>query len=139
MSQENVETVRRLFEAVASRDSETVLSLYHPEVEWDGSRSRWAEVLPGDGRYTGHEGIRRFSRQYFEIWESFQDTAEELIDAGDHAVVSVVTSRGLGRSSGVEVEFPGNAGVWTVVDGKIVRVVWFPSREEALEAVGLRE
>ena len=35
MSAENVELVRRLYEAVASRDSETVLSIYHPNVEWD--------------------------------------------------------------------------------------------------------
>jgi len=31
------------------------------------------------------------------------------------------------------------AGVWTIHDGKIIRVVWFPTRPEALEAAGLRE
>ena len=29
--------------------------------------------------------------------------------------------------------------VWTVRDGKIVRVAWFETRAEALEAAGLRE
>jgi hypothetical protein len=29
--------------------------------------------------------------------------------------------------------------VWTIRNEKVVRVVWFPSREEALEAVGLGE
>jgi ketosteroid isomerase-like protein len=35
MSEENVELVRRLYEAVAGRDSDTVLSIYHPDLEWD--------------------------------------------------------------------------------------------------------
>ena len=29
--------------------------------------------------------------------------------------------------------------VWTIRNGKVVRVVWFPTREEALEAAGLSE
>jgi hypothetical protein len=29
--------------------------------------------------------------------------------------------------------------VWTIQDGKVIRVVWFPSREDALVAVGLSE
>jgi ketosteroid isomerase-like protein len=62
---------------------------------------------------------------------------EELIDAGDR-VVSVGTTRGRGRASGADVVWK-HAGVWTIRDGKIVRVVWFNAREEALEAVGLRE
>jgi ketosteroid isomerase-like protein len=30
-------------------------------------------------------------------------------------------------------------GVWTIRDGKVCRVVWYPTRAEALEAVGLSE
>ena len=29
--------------------------------------------------------------------------------------------------------------VWTLREGKVARVVWLPTREEALEAAGLRE
>jgi ketosteroid isomerase-like protein len=39
MSQENVEIVRRLYEAVAGGDSETVLALYDPDIEVDASRT----------------------------------------------------------------------------------------------------
>jgi ketosteroid isomerase-like protein len=138
MSRENVEVVRRVYDAVGRRDTERVLSLYDPDVEWDGSRSPWAEVIPGTALFHGHEELRRVFRLYYEMWETFEDNVEELIDADDQ-VVSVVTSRGRGRASGVEVEWAGNAGVWTIRDGKVIRVVWFPSREEALEAVGLRE
>jgi len=138
MSRANVELVRRLFDAVASRDTATVLSLYDPDFTWDGSRTRWAEILQGEAIFEGHEGLRRFSRAYYEMWEDFHDEIQELIDTGDQ-IVSVVTTRGRGRASGVDVEWRGNAGVWTIHDARIIRVVWFSSRAEALEAAGLRE
>jgi uncharacterized protein len=89
------------------------------------------------GIYRGHEGLRRFFRERYEAWEEIEDHCEELIDAGEQ-VISVTTTRGRGRSSGVEVE-GANASIWTVRDGKIVRVVWFGRRDEALEAAGLSE
>ena len=100
MSQENVEVVRRIYEASASRDAETVLALYDPEVEWDGSRHRWAEVMDSEAKWTGHAALRRFFRTYYEMWEGFEFEIDELLDAGEK-VVSVVTSRARGRSSGV--------------------------------------
>jgi ketosteroid isomerase-like protein len=133
MSAENVEVVRRLYDAVARRDTEAILELYDPEIEWDGSRNRWAEVMTSHAIWKGHDDLRKFFRAYYEMWESFEDDLEELIDAGDH-VVTVVNSRGRGRESGLEVEWVGNAGVWTVRDGRIIRVVWFATREEAMEA-----
>jgi ketosteroid isomerase-like protein len=138
MSQEYMEIVQRVYDAAARRDAAAVFSLYDPDVEWDGSRSRWAEVLSTSPNFRGHEELRRFFRQYFDMWETFEDDLQELIDAGDY-VISVVTSRGRGRASGVEVEWTGNSGVWTIRNGKVVRVVWFSSRKEALEAVGLSE
>lgn len=138
MSQENVEVVRKLYEAVALRDTDTIFALYDPNFEWDGTHSRWAEVLDGPDTFGGHEELRRFFRGYFEMWETFEDELQELIDAGEK-VISVVTSRGRGRASGVEIEWPGQAGLWTVRDGKIVHVAWFSDRDEALEAAGLPE
>jgi uncharacterized protein len=139
MSEENVEIVRKLFEAVAQRDTATVLDLYDPEVEWDGSRHRWSEVLGAGKVWHGHEGLREWSSRYYEAWENLEDTIEELIDAGGDQVISIVTTRARGRGSGVDVEWKDNVGVWTLRKGKIVRVVWLPTREEALEAAGLTE
>jgi ketosteroid isomerase-like protein len=138
MSEENVEVVRRLYEAVAVRDTDTIFSLYDADFEWDGTRSRWSEVLDGPDTFRGHADLRRFFRGYFEMWETFEDELQELIDTGEQ-VISVVTSRGQGRASGIEIEWPGQAGVWTIRNGKIVHVAWFSSREEALEAAGLSE
>ncbi|MDQ3571413.1 MAG: nuclear transport factor 2 family protein [Actinomycetota bacterium] len=130
MSQENVEIVRRVYEAAASRDSAAVFALYDPEVELDCSRL-------GLGVYRGHEGLRSLFRDWHEAWESIEYSYEELIDAGE-TVIAVVTRHARGRASGVEVKQPFVL-VWTLRGSKVVRVVWFLTRAEALEAAGLGE
>ena len=135
MSEQNVEIVRRIFEAAASRDSAAVFALYDPAVEWDASRAPMPRLIGGGGVLHGHNGLRKFFQERNAIWGEIEDVPEELIDAGEH-VVSADIERGRGRSSGVEVEMTQYA-VWTIHNGKVVRVVWFPSRAEALEAAGL--
>ena len=136
MSRENVEIVRRVADAIARRDSETVLALYDPDLEWDVSRSPFGAVM-GQGVYHGHEGLRTWSRGWYEAWETLADEYEDLIDARD-CVISAVTNRGRGRASGVEVELTQWA-VWTLRAGRIVRVVWFPTQAEAFGAAGVAE
>jgi ketosteroid isomerase-like protein len=135
MSEENVEIVRRVYEAAARRDPATVLALYDPGVELDPSRLQAVGLF--DRVYHGHDGLRSFFREWHEAWEGIEYDYDELIDAGER-VISVVTRQGRGRASGAEVEWP-LALVWTIRKGKVIRVVWFPSRAEAFKAAGLRE
>ena len=137
MSQENVDLLRALFEAVARRDTATVQALYDPEVEWDNTRGPLQGLIERKV-YRGYDGIRQWWREYRDPWESVWDEVEELIDAGDQ-VVSVQTSHARGRASGVAVDLPHFALVWTFRQGKILRVVLFTSRADAVEAAGLRE
>ena len=136
MSEENVEIVRRVYEAVARRDTAAVLAAYAPDVEWDFSGSTWGD-LTGRPVYRGHEDLRAFYREWYEAWGRYDESVEELIGAGEHVVV-VATGRGRGRVSGAEVGWT-QYGVWTIQEGKITRVVWFGTREAALEAAGLSE
>jgi ketosteroid isomerase-like protein len=136
MSRENVEIVRRVYEAAARRDAPTVLSLYDPEVELDAS----ALGLRGDAGalfFHGHEGLRALFREWHEAWERLEYSYEELIETGEQ-VISVVTRHARGRASGVEVERPF-ALLWSLREGKVIRVVWFLDRAEALKAAGLSE
>src|SRR5438105_6735972 len=101
MSRENVEIVRRTFEASARGDSAAVLALYRPDVEWDASRTQ-----PGLGEFgavfRGHEGLRSFFREWRQAWESDEYDYDELIDAGA-AVVSYARQQARGRASGATV------------------------------------
>jgi ketosteroid isomerase-like protein len=134
MSEENVEIVRRIYDALGRPDD--VAALWHPEVEFDVSRDIWGAVV-GGGHYRGVDGVRKWMLDLYGAWEHLDLDCEELIDAG-HQVIAVLSVRGRGRTSGIEVAYRP-AGIWTLRQGKVVQVVWFPTREEALEAVGLRQ
>jgi ketosteroid isomerase-like protein len=132
MSQENVEVIVRAFE-VARTDPESFLTFCDPEIEWDESR-----FMPEPRLYHGHDGVREFWRGWAGTWEDFEAEVEQAIDAGDEAVVVHVRIAGRGRASGAPVALRFGQ-VWTVRDGKIVRMLTFPTFAEALEAVGLSE
>jgi ketosteroid isomerase-like protein len=136
MSQENVEIVRRIYQASTRRDAESLFALYDSEVEWDVTRSQMARLV-GGSVYFGHDGLRDFFRTYHDAWETVEYEAEALIDHGDQ-VISVDIERARGRASGVATEMTQYA-VWTIRDGRVIRVAWFSNREDALEAVGLAE
>ena len=131
MSEENVEIVRRIYDAYLLADFETALSLIDTEVEVDVSLRPDGEV------FHGHEGVAEALRTWTGAWEAFRAEVEEIRDAGDH-VIGVERQSGRGKGSGLPLARQFFA-VWTVHDGKVVRIAWFLSRSEAFEAAGLSE
>jgi ketosteroid isomerase-like protein len=130
MSQENVEVVRRMWEAFLRRDFEEAVAAFDPDVEWDGTN------LP-DGRVSrGHEAIRDHTARWASTWDRWTVELGEFIGAGDE-VVLFIREKGLSKS-GIEMD-ERHAEVYTVKDGKIVRRRGFSDGKEALEAVGLSE
>ena len=129
---DNAAVVRRAWEAWMARDNETALSLYDPDVELDFTAG--SQAMGIYGTYRGLNGIRDFFRDWLATWEDYDSEIEGLVDAGDH-VVAFMHEWGRGRQSGVPLEFR-QAHVWTVRDGKLLRLRVYTSREEALRAVG---
>ncbi len=138
MSEENVEIVRQVYDAVARRDTTRTLTLYDPEFELISSPGTFADRMGQRRVYRGHDGLRAFDRELREAFETIETTCEELIEAGEQ-VISVSRYWARGRKSGVEIDGPVQFGVWTIRKKKIVRAVWFSTRTEALEAAGLSE
>lgn len=134
MSEQNVELVRSLYEAFARRDNVSPFAAYDRDIEWEGSN--WPELadLGFDHVYRGHEGVRKFWRHWLDAWVSI-DFRLELRDAGDD-VVALIWQQNCGRASGVVVE-QVYAQVWTLRDGKVVRMRIFGDQNQALAAVGL--
>ena len=133
MSQENVELVRSLQpsrdtdlvaafrdDATAAAVMETLSPFFYEDVEIVPPPSSVA----GEGvRFAGLEGLRAAWLDWLEPWESYRVEVEDVIDAGDDAVVLV---RDFGRRAGmiVEVSVMGGA-VWTVRDGRVARVAFY--------------
>ena len=133
MSQENVEIVRRAYEAFAQGDIEAALAMFHADIQVeDHNRS-----LETPATYHGRDG---FLTLFATVNEGFSDvryTPEELTDVGDR-VLAEVRRTGRGRASGAQVD-ERQFHVWDVVAGRAVRFRVYLDRNQALEAAGLRE
>ena len=135
MSQENVELVKRAWEAWSSGDIDAVLETCDPAVEWDLTSF---EGWPEDDVYYGHEGFRRFLEEWRGSWDRFEARAEEYVDGDGDRVVALCWQRGFGAGSQVPVEMD-LATVFTLEGGVVCRIEAYSDRQEALKAVGLRE
>jgi ketosteroid isomerase-like protein len=132
MPDDNVEVVRESWDAWARGDTRALFDFYDPEVEWDMTHS----YVPGMGVFHGHEGIRDFFRQWRTFFEEYYAEPEEFTDAGDRVIVRV-RQGGRGRASSVNVEMPAYWQVYTLRDGRAVRVEIYREEEDARAAAGL--
>ena len=126
--------MRRVYEAVARGDAESVMALYDPAVEWHTGGALVGHFT-GDQVLHGHDGLRAFFHDFYEGFQDVEYALDDVIDTGAH-VISVVTMRGRGRTSAIEVDMP-QFGLWTVRDARVTAVRWFQTRDEALRAAGV--
>ena len=130
MSQENVNKAREFLEGYNRRDFDAAFEWVDPEVDF---------VLPAQqssDSCKGTEEIERFWEGLDETFDEFQLEQREFVDAGDLVATRL---RYHGRSKiGAELETEMYHQVITFRDGVIVRIEYFTSWDQALEAVGAR-
>ena len=131
MSEENLELVRRAFDALNRRDVEGFLADTDPDVVADWSRAKGLER----GTFHGREEVAGFLRSWWDAFDESVIVVDELIDAGEQ-VVSAFHGRQRGRGSGAVVEGRGSVLVWTFRDGRVASAALYQDRDEALAAVG---
>ncbi len=152
MSQENVEIVRRYYEAV-----ERAFEAY-----WDNPRSaeeawnagdvapegaemaryvhpnmEWKTALTGI-TYRGYANIAKGWDQLVDAAQEYGISLKEVSDLGNDKVLAVVEVAMKGKSSDIAVAAVIFSAV-TVQDGKIIRLDEYVERSDALEAAGLSE
>jgi ketosteroid isomerase-like protein len=142
MSEENVEIVRRFFEAFNAGwergapatlfDSGTVAE----DLEW----MPFPGLLGHPQSYRGRDGFLAFMRTWTEDFEGWSVAYERLIEAPDDRVAVLTLQSATGKTSGVPVE--QHFGMVFELEGKgarVIRVRNFPEFAEALKAAGLSE
>jgi ketosteroid isomerase-like protein len=130
MSHENVEIVRRAweYEMFGRGGGDDPLADFAPDIVMNP-----VEEEPSYGREAIRENFQRFET----AWEELEVTAEQFIDAGERVFVTA-HFRGRGRASGIPVD-ARLYEVYTLSDGKIVRIDEFTDRNAAFQAAGLSE
>jgi ketosteroid isomerase-like protein len=132
MSRENVDSVRRGFEAFRRGGVEALLELVDPEFEMTTP----PELSLEPSTYRGHAGLRRYFDTFYEVMEEISYEPEEFIDAGERVVVVPVRVAVRGRGTGIVAD-QRVATVWTLRNGKLVRLHAYATKAEALAAVDL--
>jgi ketosteroid isomerase-like protein len=128
---DNVELVRRSFEAISAWDIDALLRVYHPEIEFLPLTGTQVET----GGYRGHDGVRAYLEEAEDLWEVLEPDGNHYEDLGDRVVVSG-TCLVRGRASGAESR-PACAWVIGVRDGLIVAHTTCSTLEEAERLAGV--
>lgn len=116
MSEENVEIIRRCFEALNRSDLETAKQFADPDC---ALRTRFGDVA---GRpYRGPEGVEQWFADVEESWATIEQTPLRFIEVDDERTNVVVRVQATGRGSGVEID-QETAPIWSVRAGKVTRV-----------------
>ena len=131
MSQENVEIVRRMWDAFLGEDPVRGLSFCDPDIEWDGTN------LPDGTIARGRAAIVEHTMRWAEMWDGWTMEPERFIDAGGDQVVLVF--RESGRSEGGLQMDERHAELYTLRDAKAIYRKGFSDPDEALEAAGLSD
>ncbi len=132
MSQQNVETVKRLVEAFNDRDVDGFAETTTPDFEWITSMA----AVEGEV-FRGREGIDTYFAHMRDAWEEFLALTDGYQDLGDRVLWrGRLQGRGLG--SGVPVTAPLDI-LYDLRDGRISRMHSFLDHAEALRAAGLEE
>jgi ketosteroid isomerase-like protein len=130
MSQDNVETIRGIYEAFGRGDVPTVLGRMDQGIEWrEAENFIYADRNPYVGPQAVLEGV--FMRLGAD-WEGFTVTPGEWLDAGNHVVV-LGTYSGTHRATGREVRAQF-AHVWGVRGGRVVRFQQYTDTKQFAEA-----
>jgi ketosteroid isomerase-like protein len=132
MAEGSVEVVRGHIEAYRRDDVAGALSFFDPHVVQDTTRVRGVDAAVAHG----YDEVVREVRRWMGTFEGYEFEVHSVADLGAGTVLVVFAERGRGKGSGVPVERTA-AALYTVLDGKIVRITGYPTEQAALDAVGL--
>jgi ketosteroid isomerase-like protein len=122
--------IRDAYAAFVERDLESLRDFWHEDAIY---------VNPP---YAMEPGTREGRDAVVEIWNGihslFEFDAVDVLEIADGpgGVLVVVHYRGRGKASGAPVDVP-MAHVVEIRDGRVARLAWYGTRDEAAEAAGL--
>ena len=128
MASENLEIVKRGFDAFNERGIEGIIPLIHSDFEATTPPSLASEP----DTYRGPDGIRRWFDSFEAVMDEIRWEPHRFREVGDRVVVEF-TLRARGKTTGLD--FGQDAVmVWEIRDGMASRLDLFQSLDEALVA-----
>jgi ketosteroid isomerase-like protein len=129
VSETDSDTLRHSYRSLNEGDLDAALEALHADAVWHESRE-----LPRGDEVRGREAVRGFRQDFLAEWKQFHQEVEETVVAGDRIAV-LIHLTAVGRGSGVEAD-TRYGHVWTMRDGKGIRVDGFRDQEAARRSLG---
>lgn len=126
---DNVDALKRGYDAFNSGDAETLAGVFAEDVRWEGSRD---ERVPGAGTYDSRDDVMSALGKAVEPFESFSSQPDEWIEDGDSVVVLGHTEGRTKSGNDLKVAF---VHVWRMSDGTIQRGQLLTDTSLVLEAL----
>jgi ketosteroid isomerase-like protein len=129
MAEENVETVRRWFAAIA--EGELAADLWDADLVIDN-----IPEFPVTGPYRGYEGLRRWWKELTDVVDGARVQLDEATRLDEIRVLTI--QRLVGDMAYTRIPIDESwAAIWIVRDGQLCRVTGYATRGQALRAAGL--
>jgi ketosteroid isomerase-like protein len=140
VTQQNVETLRQIYEAFNERDIDRLMAGFHPDIKIRETQDlAYAAALLRvlgprfvilSGGYSGHAEVRRLWETVWEISDWFEVEVEDYIETGEYMIVDLVL-RARAKGTGREGE-ARTAHLWMMRDGKGIRLEVYADKQQAL-------
>ena len=121
-----MEIVREAWNAYSRGDYDRVGGFHDPHI---------VVITLEDGVVYGNDAVLANYKRWNEAWEVAETTLEAVIGRGDRVFLTA-RFQGRGRASGIEID-THLYEVYTLRDGKVLRIDEYERRAQALEAAGL--
>jgi ketosteroid isomerase-like protein len=93
--------------------------------------------FPFTGEYLGHDGVRKWAKEVFDVFSAHRVEVGEIVEAEDsETVVMALRAIGRTRQMDMEVDFPWSA-LWVIREGKLVYAQGYMTMAEARAACGV--
>jgi ketosteroid isomerase-like protein len=125
-----VELVQRFFDALNEHDTDALVELAHPEVEFSSL------IVEVEGGFRGRDGVRRYLRELFDAFPDLRIEIDGARPVADGAVVKLRV-RASGAASGVLTDLTDWQAL-DVRDGKAAWWAFFRTEAEAVAAIEAR-
>jgi ketosteroid isomerase-like protein len=113
---------------------DAIAEFWHPDIEWRAAEGEVDDI----GVFKGRDAMRRYYADWLDMFDEFHAEVEEVIFHADDRVVAVIHTSARGRGSRAPAE-GRYCVVYRVRDGQVVSGREYTTREQALDAVGMRE
>jgi ketosteroid isomerase-like protein len=129
VTEANVDTLRRGYEALNRGDLTDVMDLIDENLVWDGG-----DLSPdGQSPTPGRASFEAFVRSWIDAFDDFRIEPREVIEE-EPFLLALVRQSGRGRASGAPIEIE-IAHLWTIADGRAIRLQSHRTRDAALDAM----